>query len=54
MIYFLAEFGEEPLVPREGEIRRILLLPLEKALSYFEHAGTRAALRAAAAFLKDR
>ena len=45
--YFLAEFGNEPLVPREGEIRRIQLLPYEEAITLFEHETTRRILTAA-------
>lgn len=49
--YFLAEYGDEPLVPRPGEIRRILLLPYEEALLCFEHGGTRRLFSAAYDFL---
>ena len=51
--YFLAEYADEPLTPRPGEIREILLLPYEQALNYFEHEGTRQILTAAYAFLTD-
>ncbi len=51
--YFLAEFADEALTPRPGEIRDILLLPYEQALNYFEHEGTRQILTAAYAFLTD-
>ena len=51
VIYFLAEYRGEPLIPRQGEIRRIQLLPYEKALSCFEHEGTRSILNKALAFL---
>ena len=49
--YFLAEYQDEPLVPREGEIRGIQLLPYDQALLCFEHEGTRAVLTKALAFL---
>ena len=49
--YFLAEFGNEPLVPREGEIRRIQLLPYEQAVNLFEHENTRRIFAAALALL---
>ena len=49
--YFLAEFGNEPLTPRPGEIRQILLLPYEQALTYFEHESSRRILSDAYAFL---
>ena len=49
--YFLAEFEGGTLTPRPGEIREILLLPYEQALTYFEHESTRRILSAAYAFL---
>ena len=54
VVYFLARFGEERLVPREGEIRRILLLTRGEAAALFEHEGTRAVLDAACAFIAER
>ena len=49
--YFLAEFGEEALRPREGEILSIRLAPYEEALPLFKHQNTRRVLSAAHAFL---
>lgn len=49
--YFLAEFKDESLIPLEGEIRRISLLPYEQALTLFEHKNTRRILTAAHEFL---
>lgn len=49
--YFLAECGSEPLIPREGEIKRILLLPYEEAISLFEHENPRRIFSEAHAFL---
>ena len=49
--YFLAEFQEETLIPREGEIQQIQLLPYEEALSLFEHENQRRILTAAHEFL---
>ena len=49
--YFLAEFEGGALTPRPGEIREILLLPYEQALTYFEHESSRRILSAAYAFL---
>lgn len=49
--YFLAEFQNEPLIPREGEIRAIRLLPYEQALALFKHENTRRILTAAHEFL---
>ena len=54
VVYFLAEFQDEPLVPRPGEITEILLLPYDEAEKCFEHAGTRRVLAAAGAFLTTR
>ena len=49
--YFLAEFADEPMTAREGEIRRIQLLPYEQAIALFEHENTRRILTAAHEFL---
>ncbi len=51
VVYFLAEYGGEPLVPRHGEIRKILLMPCAEAMRLFQHEGTRRVLAAAQAFL---
>ena len=51
VVYFLAEYNGEPLIPRQGEIRKILLLPYAKAMQLFQHEGTRRVLTAAQAFL---
>lgn len=52
--YFLAEYRDTPLVPRQGEIRRIQLLPYDRALLCFEHEGTRSVLTKALAFLNQQ
>ena len=49
--YFLAEYADQPLIPGQGEIRRIQLLPYDQALLCFEHEGTRSVLTEAQAFL---
>ena len=51
VVYFLAEYNGETLIPREGEIRRVFTAPYAEALQYFEHEGTRSILTAAEAFL---
>jgi len=51
--YFLADCGEETLVPRPGEIRGIQLLPYKEALACFHHEGTRQALAMAYTFLNN-
>ncbi len=51
VVYFLAEFENEPLIPRPGEIRRVLLLPYREALPYFDHESSRRLLAAAYEFL---
>ena len=52
--YFLAEYSDKPLIPRQGEIRRIQLLPYDQALLCFEHEGTRSVLAKAQAFLTQQ
>ena len=54
VVYFLAEFRDEPLVPRPGEITNILLLSYGEAEKCFPHPGTRRVLAAADRFLADR
>ena len=49
--YFLAEFGNEPLRPREKDVRNILLLPYEEAMQLFQHENNRRILADAYAFL---
>ena len=49
--YFLAECGEETMIPQESEIKQILLLPYEQAIPLFKHENTRRILSAAHAFL---
>ena len=49
--YYLAEFENEPLIPRPGEIRQILLLPYRDALTRFEHESSRRILTAAYAYI---
>lgn len=49
--YFLAEFGNESLIPREGEIKRIQLLTYEQAKDLFSHENTRRIFAEAHAFL---
>ena len=51
VVYFLAEYGNQPLIPQPSEICQIRLLPYEEALSCFWHEGTRQALTEAYRFL---
>ena len=51
VVYFLAEYGGELLIPRQGEIRHILLLPYAEAMQCLHHEGTKRILAAAQAFL---
>lgn len=53
VVYFLAEYGGEPLIPRQGEIRQILLLPYAEAMQCFQHEGVKRILTAAQAFLSE-
>ena len=50
VVYFLAEYRNQALTPRPGEIREVRVLPFKEALSCFEHESTRRVLRAARAF----
>ncbi len=54
VVYYLAEYGDEALVPRQGEIRNILLLPYTEAMQLFQHQGARRVLAAAYAFLSGQ
>ena len=50
--YFLAEYtGKAPDISRPAEIRQILVLPFEEAISLFEHESSRKLFRAANDFL---
>ena len=51
VVYFLAEFENEKMVPMQGEIRKIVLLPYEQAIQCFEYEGSRRVLKAAYSFL---
>jgi len=54
VVYFLAEYKKELPIPRQGEIRKIVLLPYEQALQCFEYEGSRRVLTAAYHFLTGR
>lgn len=54
VVYFLAEFHDEPLIPRPGEITDILLLPYGEAEKRFIHAGSRRVLAAADRWIAGR
>ena len=51
VVYFLVEYRGEPLIPRQGEIKSIHLLPYEQAMRCFGHEGTRRVLAAAYDYL---
>ena len=51
VIYYLGEYEDQPLRPREGEIADARLLPYEAALSALTFENTRGVLREAKAFL---
>ena len=51
VVYFLAEYSDGPLIPRQKEIKSIQLLPFEEAMRCFAHEGTRLILAHANAFL---
>ncbi len=52
--YFLAEYKNQTLVPRQGEIRKIHLLPYDQALACFKYEGSRSVLMKAQAFLTQQ
>ena len=54
VVYFLAEYGDETLVPQPGEINRILQLPYEEALGCFVHENKRLMLTAAYNFITQK
>ena len=54
VVYFLSEYGDKTLVPRQGEIKRILLLPYMEAWQLFEHESTRRVLAAAMEYISGR
>ena len=49
--YFLAECGDAAPFPQPGEIRKVLLLPYDRAMQAFAHEGPKRVLAAAHAFL---
>ena len=51
VVYFLAEYAGEQLVPRPGEIKRIFLCAYRDALKYFPQEGARRVLAAADRYL---
>ncbi|MBR6119499.1 MAG: NUDIX domain-containing protein [Oscillospiraceae bacterium] len=51
VVYYLGEYENQPLRPREGEIAEARLLPYEAALSALSFENTRGVLREAKAFL---
>ena len=53
VVYFLAEYGGEPIVLREGEIRGAKFLTYAQALECFEHEGTRRVLAKAVEYLNE-
>ena len=53
VVYFLAEFQDQALVPSPGEITKILLLPFSEAQKCLEHDGSRRVLAAACNYLSS-
>ncbi|MBR5109694.1 MAG: NUDIX domain-containing protein [Clostridia bacterium] len=54
VVYFLAEYKDEPLTPRAGEIRGIQLLTYDQALGLFPHEGTKRVLTAAYEYIREK
>lgn len=51
VIYFLAECKDAAFIPQHGEIRKIVLLPYDKAKECFEYEGSRRILTSAYHYL---
>lgn len=51
VVYFLAEYANESLIPQPDEIRKIALLPYDQAVQCFEYEGSRRILSSAYRFL---
>lgn len=51
VVYFLAEYENELLIPLPGEIQNILLLPYEQAVQCFAYEESRRVLTSAYQFL---
>ena len=54
VVYFLAEYQNEALTPRSGEIRSIQLLTYAQAMGLFEYEGTRRVLTAAYEYIREK
>lgn len=54
VVYFLAEYEGQKLVPQEEEVMSVQLLPIDQAVETIEHENIKAILRKADAFLKSR
>jgi len=54
VVYFLAEHRNEALIPQQGEIKKIVLLPYDQAIQCFKYEGSRRVLTAAFHFLTGR
>ena len=48
---FLAEYKDETLVPRQGEIQKVMLLSYDEAMQCFEYESSRRILTSAYCFL---
>lgn len=51
VVYFLAEFGDEPIIPNGDDVRKVMLLTFEEALGLIKFEGTRRILKEAHGFL---
>ena len=54
VVYYLAEYDDDALIPRQGEIRNILLLPYTEDMQRLQHQGAKRVLAAAYAFLSGQ
>ena len=51
VVYFLAEFGDEPIIPRENDVRKVMLATYDETLRLIKFEGTRRILAGAHGFL---
>jgi 8-oxo-dGTP pyrophosphatase MutT (NUDIX family) len=53
MVYFLAEYSDQKLVPQEGEVTEITLMTYEEAMAKFQFESSKRILREADEFLRS-
>ncbi len=53
VVYFLGEFSSQTLIPQEGELTEIYLLPLEEALDTLDFERSKQILREADDYIRE-